>query len=352
MQPEDKSNLAIVMEKTMPEHTKRAITIKTVVALSALLTICLALKEYLSTEPQPNTINAQVTSDLPTVSTPLSLNAESNTTLKATGYAKSIQEATVSSKATGRLVELLITEGQKVTKNEVIARIDNQVFLNRVEVTNKNYLLAKAHHEKSIMVYEKLHTQFNRLVPLHEKKMVTKNSFDDKQSDLTIARQNIEISSLELQRAESLQQQAELELDETYIRAPFSGVVVSLNAEVGEIVSPISAGGGYTRTGIATIVDLHRLEVEVEIPEQKLSSVMLGQLVRLDFKALENDQYSGLVKRISPWISQSRTVMIKIALQNPDEVIFPNMSAQASFIKDDQAKISATGSNLTLTGNQ
>jgi len=201
------------------------------------------------------------------------------TLLNASGYVTARRAATVSSKVTGRVVDVLIEEGMEVAEGQVLAHVDAsnvETNLRLAEAQLQSARAALGETEAALVLAQSTLDRTNRLA---EARVVSAADIDSAQAgvDTLLAR-------LERQRAEIAVAGRQValwkqQLDDTIIRAPFAGVVISKNAQPGEMISPISAGGGFTRTGICTIVDMSSLEIEVDVNESYINRVSAGQPV-------------------------------------------------------------------------
>jgi RND family efflux transporter MFP subunit len=254
--------------------------------------------------------------------------------LDATGYVVARRMATVSSKITGKVKSVLIEEGQRVTEGDVMATLDP------VDAEAQRALaeaqLAAARSEIGSVQAELKDAEQNavRMENLVAQKLVSTSQFDQAiaqrdslRAQLATAQQNARVASRQLRIVEQ-------DLDNTIVRAPFSGVVIAKAAQPGEIVSPLSAGGGFTRTGIGTIVDMDSLEVEVEVGEAFIGRVQPRMPVESTLNAYPSWQIPGEVIAIIPAADRGKaTVKVRIALGLKDPRIVPDMGVRVSFLE-------------------
>ncbi|MGE0372732.1 MAG: efflux RND transporter periplasmic adaptor subunit [Gammaproteobacteria bacterium] len=255
--------------------------------------------------------------------------------LDATGYVTAQREATVSFKITGKLADVLVEEGDPVAHEQVLARLDDideqtqlrlvQARLNAVQAQLGALEAEAAQAARDLRRQQDLNER--RLTPLQalEDARTRAASLD---AQLGAQRGQIEVARAELQVAR-------VNLDSTVLQAPFAGVVVAVSAQPGEIVSPISAGGGFTRTGICTIVDMDSLEIEVDVNEAFINRVQPGQPVTAVLDAYPDWRIPAQVIAIIPTADRSKaTVKVRIALKEKDARIVPDMGIRVSFLQE------------------
>jgi RND family efflux transporter MFP subunit len=255
-----------------------------------------------------------------------------STVLNASGYVTARRRATVAAKITGRLTEVLVEEGLPVAAGQVLARLDDAEYRAALQ-------LAESRHAAALRAVEEAATRLElaRLTLAR-----TQRLFDQEvagAADLDAAR--TEVQGLEarvaLQRQEVVVAEREValrrtQLDDTVVRAPFDGIVISKDAQPGEMVSPISAGGGFTRTGICTIVDMGSLEIEVDVNESYISRVHAGQPVEAVLDAYPDWRIPARVITTIPAADrQKATVLVRIGFEALDERILPDMGVKVAF---------------------
>lgn len=262
--------------------------------------------------------------------------------LNASGYVVARRQATVSAKTTGRIAEVLIEEGMEVKDGQVLARLDDttarpQLSLaeRQLEATRKNL------QEVEVRVAEAART-LARTEKLRADKLVSESQLDTAQADLAALRARLEALKSDVQVAEGSLRVRKQELDDLTVRAPFDGVVVSKDAQPGEMVSPISAGGGYTRTGIATIVDMESREIEVDVNESYINRVKPGQKTEAVLDAYPDWTIPSHVINIVPTADrQKATVRVRIAFDVLEPRILPDMGVKVSFLDNSRTQQTA-----------
>ena len=234
-------------------------------------------------------------------------NNSSASVLDASGYVTARMQATVSSKITGKVLEVFIEEGMFVEKGQILAQLDDSAV--QAELN-----FAKTQLKEAQRV-------FNRTSELRKDNLASQASLDAAESQVDGLKARLDISK---------QIVADMQ-----IRAPFSGVVINKAAQPGEMISPVSAGGGFTRTGIGTIVDMSSLEVEVDVNESYINRVQPGQPAITNLNAYPNWDISSEVIAIIPTADRNKaTVKVRIGLLEKDARVLPDMGAKVSFLKD------------------
>ncbi|MGO9948918.1 MAG: efflux RND transporter periplasmic adaptor subunit [Steroidobacteraceae bacterium] len=255
--------------------------------------------------------------------------------LDASGYIVARRRATVSSKVTGKVVEVRLEEGQRVEAGEVIARLDDSNWKAALAQSNAQLQQAEANLVSAQTAYDDAKPIFERNEQQKTAAVISLQSFDEAKAQYDVARNNLIIAQRALDSARAGVQVAQRSLDDTVIRAPFSGIVTEKAAQPGEMVSPVSAGGGFTRTGIGTIVDMDSLEVEVDVSENFINRVRPQQPVVIKLNAYPDWDIPGSVIAMIPTADRAKaTVKVRIAIKQKDPRIIPEMGARVSFLTE------------------
>jgi HlyD family secretion protein len=258
--------------------------------------------------------------------------SQSYTLLNATGYVVAQRKAAVASKATGRLVWLGVQEGSRVKKDEVIARLEDQDVKASSEQAEANLRLAQANLEQGAAELKDAEVALKRSEGLLAQGFVSQSSHDS-----AVARHDKAIAAMSSLRASIAAAQAALRgaqvsVGQTLIRAPFDGVVLTKNANLGDVITPFSSALD-TKGAVVTMADMTTLEVEADVSESNLSKVTVGQPVEIQLDALPDIRFRGTVSRTVPTVDRSKaTVMTKIRFLEPDTRILPEMSAKVAFL--------------------
>ena len=260
--------------------------------------------------------------------------------LDASGYVVARRSATVSAKIAGKLVEVLVEEGKRVEKDQVIARLDDSNLRAAREQAEARVAEAKANLAAAQVAYADIKPIHERNEKLLKEGWVSQTAYDQSKSRYNAARAAVGVNEQQLAVAEAALAVAQRAQDDATVRAPFSGVVTVKAAQPGEIVSPISAGGGgFTRTGIATIVDMDSLEVEVDVSENFINRVHSAQPATVRLNAYPDWQIPAEVIAVIPTADRSKaTVKVRVALKEKDARIVPEMGARVSFLNDAPAE--------------
>jgi len=263
--------------------------------------------------------------------------------LNASGYVTPRRRSTVAAKITGRVKELLVEEGMQVTEGQVIARLDDADAKALLAAAQAELEVAQAAIREIEVNAADAQRTFARIKNLHREQVASQENLDHSKAaaDALGARRKLALE--QVQAADSRLAVARQDLENCTVRAPFSGIVVSKDAQVGEMVSPISAGGGFTRTGIATIVDMNSLEIEVDVNESYIAKVSIGQKVDAVLDAYPDWHIPGSVRTTIPTADrQKATVKVRIAFDRLDPRILPDMGVKVSFLsEEDRSKKAA-----------
>ena len=257
------------------------------------------------------------------------------TVLNASGYVTARLQSTVSSKVTGRIVEVLVEEGMAVTQGQVLARLD--------DTTERSYLaLAEAQlgAQRGALAelevrYAEAQLDLDRQRRLLDQRLIGQADLDTAQAEADSLRARIANQREQVVVAEREIDVRRTALEDTVIRAPFSGVAISKDAQPGEMISPVSAGGGFTRTGVCTIVDMSSLEIEVDVNESYINRVSPEQRVVATLDAYPDWEIPASVITTIPAADRQRaTVLVRIAFDElGDPRILPDMGVNVAFLE-------------------
>jgi RND family efflux transporter MFP subunit len=278
--------------------------------------------------------------------------ANAGSVLDASGYVVARRQATVSSKVTGKVLEVRVEEGQSVKAGEVLARIDDSNARTQLDLSVSQLEAARAALAEVRVELVEAGRQLNRSRELALKKLVSQAALDTAQAtaDQLQARLESTLRSVSVaERGVGVQQQL---LDDTVVRAPFDGVITVKNAQPGEMISPLSAGGDGTRTGIGTLVDMDSLEIEVDVNENFINRVEPGQPVEAMLNAYPDWKIPAEVIAVIPTADRSKaTVKVRIRIKLKDPRVIPDMGARVSFLATTPSD-SANTRPLVLVSNE
>lgn len=253
--------------------------------------------------------------------------------LDATGYVTARRQATVSAKVTGRVAEVLIEEGQRVHAGDVLARLDPVDADAQLALARSELAAAQAQLADFDIQRRQAERDAQRAEELAQRQLGSTQAAEDARSRVASFAARLAASREQVQVAARRVDVARVALDNTIVRAPFDGVVTVKAAQPGEIVSPISAGGGFTRTGIGTVVDMDSLEIEVDVNERYISRVTPGQPVTATLNAYPDWAVPAHVITIIPTADRAKaTVRVRIALDVQDVRIVPDMGVRVGFL--------------------
>ena len=259
--------------------------------------------------------------------------AAASSVLDASGYVVARRQATVSSKVTGKVLEVFIEEGMRVEKDQVVATLDDSTQQAQLDLAVSQADSARAALAEIEAQLRNARLERDRLRDLAQRDLASKSSldkaeavYDELAARLGTGRENVEV-------AESSVALADDAVSNMTIKAPFAGMVVSKNAQPGEMISPVSAGGGFTRTGICTIIDTDSLEIEVDVNESYIQRVTPGQRVSAVLDAYPSWRIPAEVIAIVPTADrQKATVRVRIGFLERDERVLRDMGVKVSFL--------------------
>jgi RND family efflux transporter MFP subunit len=258
--------------------------------------------------------------------------------LEATGYVTARLQATVSSKVAGKLAEVLIEEGESVELGQVLARLDDTDARAKLEVVRARLEAARAQLGQTEAQLEQARRDLKRQEELQARRLTSDVELETQRTQVRTLSAQLAAQRSQVRVAEAELRVAEVDLDNTVVRAPFSGVVVAKTAQPGEIISPISAGGGFTRTGVGTVVDMDSLEIEVDVNEAYINRVRPKQPAEAVLDAYPDWKIPAAVIAIIPTADRSKaTVKVRVALHEKDSRVVPDMGARVSFFEDHEA---------------
>jgi RND family efflux transporter MFP subunit len=269
--------------------------------------------------------------------------------LNASGYVTARRRATVSSKVTGRVTEVNVEEGMQVREGQVLARLDSSTLRAALDLSRAQLEAARRAVPESEVRLEEARITLRRHQQLRKDGLTTPADLDQAEAEVNSISARINSLREQINVAERQVEVQQAALDDTIIRAPFSGVAISKDAQPGEMVSPVSAGGGFTRTGICTIVDMRSLEIEVDVNESYINRVTPDQPVTAILDAYPDWQIPGKVITTVPTADrQKATVLVRIGFNELDPRILPDMGIKVTFLRDADDDAPSTQQAVTL----
>jgi RND family efflux transporter MFP subunit len=259
------------------------------------------------------------------------------TALNASGYVTPRRRATIAAKITGRVTSVFFDEGTPVKQGQLLATLDDSDYKRSLEA-------AKADRDSTQAAIADLEVQLRnaeialrRAQQLRDSGVQTQEALDNARTTADSLRAKIALAKVQVAAGETRIGVAQQAVDNCTIRAPFPGIVVSKDAQVGEMVSPNSAGGGFTRTGIATIVDMNSNEIEVDVNESYIARVQPGQPVMATLDAYPDWQIPSKVRTVIPTADrQKATVKVRISFLKLDPRILPDMGVKVAFLEENK----------------
>lgn len=253
--------------------------------------------------------------------------------LTASGYVVARTRATVAAEVTGRVVEVRVEEGQAVRAGQVLAILDGSLAAVDAASTQARAVSAEAALNSARVQYLQAQRDLARAETLSKTGYVSEASLQSTALKARVAAAQEDLSRAQLVAARSDSNRTRVQLGKYEIRAPFSGIVIDKAAQPGEIISPLSAGGGFTRTGICTIVDMDSLEIEVDVNEAYIGRVSNGQKVEAILDAFPDTVLPARVIAKIPTASRDKaTVRVRIGFDSKDVRILPEMAVKVTFL--------------------
>jgi HlyD family secretion protein len=301
---------------------------------------------YWSQRPRPAEVSVVA------VEQPKTLGAGGGAVLNASGYVVARRRATVSSKITGRVIEVLVEEGKPVRKGQVLARLDPTTYERSLALAQAELQATRHAVAESRVRLDQARITLKRTQALRADGIAHQADLDAAETEVRALDARIALSEDQVtvsERAVALRQN---EVTDTVILAPFDGVAISKDAQPGEMISPVSAGGGFTRTGICSIVDMASLEIEVDVNESYINRVNPGQRVEATLDAYPDWRIPGRVITTVPTADrQKATVLVRVAFDKLDPRVLPDMGIKVAFLGSEQAAAAAIAAPVTIPKN-
>jgi RND family efflux transporter MFP subunit len=254
--------------------------------------------------------------------------------LQATGYVTARRQATVSAQITGTLTQVLIEEGEHVKAGQVLARLDDTAQRASLAQSAAQVQAAQALLVQFQAQLEQGRRDLKRSQDLIDRQLVSQQALETARTQVETLDAQVASQRKQVELSQAAARGAQVQLDYTTVRAPFTGVVIAKAAQAGEIISPISAGGGFTRTGVGTIVDMDSLEIEVDVNEAYINRVQSDQPAQAVLDAYPEWTIPAHVIAIVPTADRSKaTVKVRVAIDQKDPRILPDMGVRVSFLE-------------------
>ena len=316
----------LIIEKG-PRRKRRRFA-KSIAFIIGAALVLLAINTYLGSDPLSHAPRVQLTR------VQRLFTATARGALTATGYVVAQRQASVASKGTGRLTSVQVDVGDRVTKGQVLATIEEADVKAKLLQAQARLAVAEAALANARPELREATLHYRREKVLSNKGLITLEELDVAEARLRRSRAAVRSSRSAVNLAEAEIQAVQIEVDNTMIRAPFDGTVMKKLAEIGEMVAPM-AGASNSRGSVATIADLRTLQVEAEVSESFLNSVVLDQPVQISLDAVPGHVYHGSVSKIVPTADRTKAAIpVKIRIDDLDERVFPDMSATVTFLEE------------------
>ncbi len=276
------------------------------------------------------------------------------TALNASGYVVAERKAALASKTTGTLVWLGVEEGSRVEKGQVIARLENDDLSAALAETKAAVAAARENLQAALAELEDAKADFNRKKQLLDKGFITRSSFDQAEARLKKAEAGADAARAQVNASRAASRGAEASLGYTFISAPFSGVVLTKNADIGDILTPLGAAAN-AKAAVVTIADLSTLQVEVDVAESNISKVAMGMPAEIQLDAFPDRRFQGKVHMIVPTADRTKaSVLVKVRFIEKPSGILPDMSAKVAFLtrkleENEQAPVTAVPETAVVT---
>jgi RND family efflux transporter MFP subunit len=259
-------------------------------------------------------------------------NSVERTVLNASGYVTARRAATVSSKVTGKVMEVLVEEGMHVKEGQILARIDDTNVKASLKLAEAQLASARAALAETKARIKEAVLNFRRITELAKDNISAQADLDHAEADAAALNARLAQQEADIIVAERTVATWQQQLEDTVVRAPYSGIVTTKNAQAGEMISPLSAGGQFTRTGICTIVDMESLEIEIDVSESYINRVQPSQPVDATLDAYPEWKIPCKVIAIIPTADrQKSTVKVRVGFDKLDPRILPEMGVKVAF---------------------
>ena len=340
--PLDTDSLSSLRIERSTPSSGGGVSRKVILGVGAGVAVILALSAFLWLRTKPTevtTVIASAESTGPSLGTAV---------LNASGYVVVRRVSTVSSKVTGKIAEIFVEEGMAVKKGQVLARL---------EPANSATLLTMARREleasgRNLAEIEvrlaEAERNFKRNEALVQQQLISQTALDASKAEVNALAARLAALQAQVKVAESGLQMRQIDFDDLEVKAPFDGVVISKNAQPGEMISPMSSGG-FTRTGIATIVDMDSREIEVDVNEAYINRVKSNQRVEATLDAYPDAPLAARVTNIVPTADRTKaTVRVRIGFDRLEPRILPDMGIKVRFLDDAPVQAASAGPRIRL----
>lgn len=261
--------------------------------------------------------------------------SQTESVLDATGFVVARRQASVSSKVPGKVTLVLIEEGMKVEEGQLLATLDDSINRAQLALARSQLEATRSQLSELNLRYEQATLDSERNERLAEEGLISANELEQSQLSRETLSSAIKVSAENVAVGERTVELQEKYLKDMEIRAPFAGIVISKTAQPGEMIAPVAGGGGFTRTGICTIVDMDSLEVQIDVNESYINRVQPGQQVTVQLTAYPDVRMPADVIAIIPTADRATsTVKVRVGFKQKDDRVLPDMAVKVSFLEE------------------
>ena len=329
------------IERTNPS-SGGGISRRVLFAVTAGVLIVLVAAAFVWLRPKPTevtTIVASAESAGPSLGTAV---------LNASGYVVARRISTVSSKVTGKIAEIFVEEGMTVKEGQVLARLEPANSATMLTMAQRELEASRRNLAEIEVRLAEAGRNFKRNETLVERQLISQTALDASKAEVNALAARLAASQAQVKVSESALQMRQIDFDDLEVRSPFAGVVISKNAQPGEMISPMSSGG-FTRTGIATVVDMDSREIEVDVNEAYINRVKPNQRVEATLDAYPDSPLSARVVNIVPTADRTKaTVRVRIGFDKLEPRILPDMGIKVRFLDDAPAQAASAGPRIRV----
>jgi RND family efflux transporter MFP subunit len=313
-----------------------------IISVIASVVVILGVLAFVFLRPKPTevtTVVAESESSGPSLG---------NAVLNASGYVVARRISTVSSKVTGKIAEIFVEEGMVVKEGQVLARLEPANSRTMLTMAQRELEASKRNLAEIEVRLAEARRNLERNETLVQQQLISQTALDASKAEVNALAARLAASQAQVKVSESGLQMRQIDFDDIGVKAPFDGVVISKNAQPGEMISPMSSGG-FTRTGIATIVDMDSREIEVDVNEAYINRVKPDQRVEATLDAYPDAPLAARVVNIVPTADRTKaTVRVRIGFDKLDPRILPDMGIKVRFLDDAPAPAANAGPRIRV----
>ncbi|HEU4781014.1 MAG TPA: efflux RND transporter periplasmic adaptor subunit [Steroidobacteraceae bacterium] len=340
--PLDTESLSSLRIERSNTSAGEGISRKVIFAVSAVLLLVLGVSAFVWLRPKPTevtTVLASAESTGPSLGTAV---------LNASGYVVARRISTVSSKVTGKIAEIFVEEGMVVKEGQVLARLEPANSATMLTMARRELEASRRNLAEIEVRLAEAERNLKRNEALVQQQLISQTALDASKAEVNALAARLAASEAQVKVSESGLQMRQIDFDDLEVRSPFAGVVISKNAQPGEMISPMSSGG-FTRTGIATVVDMDSREIEVDVNEAYINRVKSNQRVEATLDAYPDAPLAARVVNIVPTADRTKaTVRVRIGFDKLEPRILPDMGIKVRFLDDAPAQAVSAGPRIRV----